>query len=808
MAETAAWDEHFDDRSRNGQRGTKLFRNVSPSNSNNFLRQSILRVSENKRAKKVRFYRNGDRFFQGLLYAVSPERFRTFESLLAELTLSPLCDKNILPNGVRYIFSADTSKVITSLDQIEEGESYICASTAAFKDVKYNRTGSQNWNWNVKARENQDPTSMLPSDLNDEDKAFIKPKLVTVIRNGSKPRKAVRILLNRKTAHSFSQVLDDITNAIKLDSGTVKRIFTIDGRQVTCLSDFFQDDTIFIAYGAEKLSADDFDLDHKEVRLVSGYKSSLSQSRERITLRSPKSPRKSSSSRSLHEAGLGSPNTSRHSSPKSPRKLRTVSAPKYRNGTANGSSSLPNSPRLTRKSAGKARLPDELTERYDIGMIIGEGNFAHVKECTDRFNNRRFALKVIEKNKCQGKCIYDVCGKISVYDVCSKICVYDVCSKICVYDVCSKICVYDVCIRSVYDVCSKICVYDVCSNICVYDVCSNICVYDVCGKIYVYDVSVRSMYMMFVVRSVYIMFVVRSVCLMEEEMLQNEVAILRKVKHPNIILLVEEFETKENVYLVMELVKGGDLFDAISNSTKYTEQDASGMIYNLAGALKYLHSLNIVHRDIKPENLLVCDHGDESKSLKLGDFGLATEVNDVLYTVCGTPTYVAPEVLAESGYGVKIDIWSAGVITYILLCGFPPFVSKNDIQEELFDQILEGKFEFIQPYWDDVSDSAKELISNMLVIDPEHRYTAEQVLQHPWVASDTARDEDLHDNITKKLNSHFDQDKKIKSDTAGIRLIASTALDKGSRYFQGRGGATLTLHARGDSHSEDEDEIF
>ncbi|XP_050416467.1 serine/threonine-protein kinase DCLK1 [Patella vulgata] len=693
------WDDHFaDDRSRVGYKGGKSGRNVSPSASNNFLRHSILRVSENKRAKKVRFYRNGDRFFKGMLYAVSAERFRTFESLLAELTSSPLCDKNVLPQGVRYIFSVDSAKIITNLDQLEEGESYVCASTDIFRDIEYHKSVNPNWNVNAKAREAQEQTPTSPRDLTDEDKGFIKPKLVTVIRNGSKPRKAVRIVLNKKTAHSFSQVLDDITEAIKLDSGSVKKIFTVDGRQVTCLSDFFQDETIFIAYGAEKCSMEDFDLDQKEVRLVSGYKANLSQSRERITLRSPKTPRKSSSSRSLHEVGLESPNRSRTSSPKSPRKLRTVSAPKYRNGTSNGSSSLPNSPKTTRRSAGKTRLPDELTERYEVGVVIGEGNFAVVKECIDRFNNRRFALKIIDKTRCQGK---------------------------------------------------------------------------------------------------------------EEKMIENEVSILRKVKHPNIILLVEEFDTRDSLFMVMELVKGGDLFDAISTSTKYTERDASGMIYNLAGALKYLHSLNIVHRDIKPENLLVCDHGDDSKSLKLGDFGLATVVDDVMYTVCGTPTYVAPEILAESGYGLKIDVWSAGVITYILLCGFPPFFSAKDNQEELFDKILEGKFEFKQPYWDDVSESAKDLITNMLVVDPDQRFTAEQVLTHPWVASDTARDEDIHDNIAKTLNNHFEQKTKRKPDTAGIRLITSTALDKGSRYFQGRGGATFTLHARGNScHSDDEDEIF
>ena len=153
-------------------------------------------------------------------------------------------------------------------------------------------------------------------------------------------------------------------------------------------------------------------------------------------------------------------------------------------------------------------------------------------------------------------------------------------------------------------------------------------------------------------------------------MIESELSILRRIKHPNIVQLLEDFETNNELYLVMELVKGGDLFDAIARCIKYTERDASGMLFNLSSALKYLHNNNIVHRDIKPENLMVrntrhqagkqglhrlyslqvTEQNDGTKSLKLGDFGLATECADgPLYTVCGTPTYVAPEIIAEEG---------------------------------------------------------------------------------------------------------------------------------------------------------------
>lgn len=248
------WDEHFafnvsrDDRSRASKLSSRNGRS-SPTHSahGNLIRHSILKVTDDKKAKKVRFYRNGDRFFKGMVYAVSPERFRTFESLLANLTDSPVGDKAVLPHGVRHVFTIDGSKKVTQLEQLEEGESYVCASTDVFRRAEYDNDASPAWNANVgnktKSREmsahgsqkSLEPLSSRENDnyTGDDGRNYIRPKLVTVIRNGSKPRKAVRVLLNRKTAHSFDQVLTDITDAIKLDSGAVKRIFTLDGRAVS-----------------------------------------------------------------------------------------------------------------------------------------------------------------------------------------------------------------------------------------------------------------------------------------------------------------------------------------------------------------------------------------------------------------------------------------------------------------------------------------------------------------------------------------------------------------------------------------------
>ena len=124
---------------------------------------------------------------------------------------------------------------------------------------------------------------------------------------------------------------------------------------------------------------------------------------------------------------------------------------------------------------------------------------------------------------------------------------------------------------------------------------------------------------------------------------------------------------------------------------------------------------------------------DGSTTLKIADFGLAQKVTKPIFTICGTPTYVSPEILKEEGYGIEVDVWAAGVIVYIMLCGFPPFRSPNRNQSELFDLIETGEFEFLQPYWDDISDTAKELIKNILVIDVKQRFTSADILQHSWL---------------------------------------------------------------------------
>lgn len=211
----------------------------------------------------------------------------------------------------------------------------------------------------------------------------------------------------------------------------------------------------------------------------------------------------------------------------------------------------------------------------------------------------------------------------------------------------------------------------------------------------------------------------------------NEIVIMRNVQHPNIIKLLEVYETDDKLCLIMQLVTGGELFDRIAELGSYSERDASLTMLSLLRAIKYLHDKGIVHRDLKPENLLY-ESQDPISPIMVSDFGLSKVMNEecMMQTCCGTPSYVAPEILKRTGYGPEVDIWSLGVVLFVLLCGYPPFYDEN--QNALFSQILAGSFEFLSPYWDPISDLAKDLIRHMICVDPQTRYSAAQALKHPW----------------------------------------------------------------------------
>jgi len=222
----------------------------------------------------------------------------------------------------------------------------------------------------------------------------------------------------------------------------------------------------------------------------------------------------------------------------------------------------------------------------------------------------------------------------------------------------------------------------------------------------------------------------------ELAVVHDEVEIMHKIEHDNCVKLEEMYETSKKIYLIIELLTGGELFDRIVAKGSYSEKEASEVIASIASAIQYLHSIGIVHRDLKPENLIYLS-SDQDSPIKITDFGLAKfrvmkdESNDAMTTACGTPGYVAPEVLKNEPYDKAVDLWSLGVILYILLCGFPPFFS--DSTAALYKQIKKGAYDFPSPYWDEISDLAKDLVRHLLTVDPQERYTTAQVLSHPWI---------------------------------------------------------------------------
>jgi len=193
----------------------------------------------------------------------------------------------------------------------------------------------------------------------------------------------------------------------------------------------------------------------------------------------------------------------------------------------------------------------------------------------------------------------------------------------------------------------------------------------------------------------------------------------------------------------MELVTGGELFDKIVSLGSYTEKDAAQVMAQFCSGLSYMHAKKIVHRDLKHENLLYHDNSADA-NLKIADFGLARTLSkgDMMKTACGTPGYVAPEILQNKGYDSSaVDMWSAGVILYIMLCGFPPFYEEE--LPALFDQILKARYDFPSPWWDEISEGAKGLVRQLLSLDPKKRRTADQVLADDWVCSKCASDINL-----------------------------------------------------------------
>ncbi|KAG0053407.1 hypothetical protein BGZ83_001173 [Gryganskiella cystojenkinii] len=260
-------------------------------------------------------------------------------------------------------------------------------------------------------------------------------------------------------------------------------------------------------------------------------------------------------------------------------------------------------------------------------------------------------------------------------------------------------------------------------------------------------------------------------------MLETEINVLSRVRHPNCVSLLELFETEDAVYLVTDLAAGGELFDQLLKKGYYTEGDAARLVREILLGVEYLHSLDIVHRDLKPENLLFADKSETAR-LMITDFGLSkvlTNGNDVLMTACGTPGYVAPEVLEQVGHGKPVDMWSVGVIAYTLLCGYTPFWGED--QSALFDHIMTGEHQYEDTYWKDISALAKSFIDTLLIRPAERRYTATQALAHPWFRAmldqDLAAPASPQDsvNLLPAVRKNFDARNVFKKAVRAVGLL-------------------------------------
>ncbi|KJH50989.1 kinase domain protein [Dictyocaulus viviparus] len=579
-------------------------------------------VSQSAKAKRIRFYRNGDQYYKGLWYALRIDRVRSMKPLLEDLA-KMMGDSTTLPLGVRHIFSIDGQMRITCIEQFEDGESYVCSSTETYKSVDYSNAREPYWCYALSKTNKLNDVALLNIQGTEhvviEPTHFVFPRIITVIRNGVKPRRVVRHLLNKKTARSFDQVMTDLTCVVKLDSGAIRKLFALGGSAVLTLQDFFREDDVFIAYGNERASADDFFVISEEYKRL--YSGGIRRCSRKII---PSRPRvMPARNESLKEDRCGS----------------VVSDELARN------------------------LPAELDEIFSVVRLLGDGNTAFVYEVVNR------ALKVIARDSAVGKIA----------------------------------------------------------------------------------------------------------------LIENELSIMKSIQHPNIVQMLDSWTFDGAYYLSLELVEGGDLFEHLCAVRRLCERQASRLIKCLAEALKYLHDNSIVHRDVKPENLLLYTGLHGEFELKLADFGLATNLpqdGGKLTVICGTPTYVASEVILETGYDEKVDVWATGVILYVILCGFPPFQSSDGSQDDLFAQIMRGRVSFPSSSWDKISFSAKALILLLMNVNKAERFSARDILDNQWIKTLSNVPSEIESMAEFIVESRTDTDVDVEETDREYYMSRRTSMDE------------------------------
>jgi calcium/calmodulin-dependent protein kinase-4 len=261
-----------------------------------------------------------------------------------------------------------------------------------------------------------------------------------------------------------------------------------------------------------------------------------------------------------------------------------------------------------------------------------------------------------------------------------------------------------------------------------------------------------------------------------KKVVSSEIEALLKLSHPNIVQMRQIYESAMEVFIVLELADGGELFDRIVKKGHYSEKEAARVVNQVMSALDYAHSKGIVHRDIKPENILYQSVSDDSL-IKISDFGFAKEFDEktIMSTFCGTIGYCAPEVILKEAYTSAVDIWSLGVVLYILLCGYEPFWDETG-EPGVTRKIVKGEYEFESPYWDDISQAARDFVVQMMSVDPLKRPSAKSALENAWVKGHTAQD--THLQRTQERIREFNAKRKFKA--AGRAVLAINSLSSGN----------------------------
>ncbi|XP_042345021.1 calcium/calmodulin-dependent protein kinase type II subunit beta isoform X8 [Plectropomus leopardus] len=280
----------------------------------------------------------------------------------------------------------------------------------------------------------------------------------------------------------------------------------------------------------------------------------------------------------------------------------------------------------------------------------------------------------------------------------------------------------------------------------------------------------------------------------DHQKLEREARICRLLKHPNIVRLHDSISEEGFHYLLFDLVTGGELFEDIVAREYYSEADASHCIHQILESVHHIHQHDTVHRDLKPENLLLASKC-KNAAVKLADFGLAIEVQgdqQAWFGFAGTPGYLSPEVLRKEAYGKPVDIWACGVILYILLVGYPPFWDED--QHKLYQQIKAGAYDFPSPEWDTVTPEAKNLINQMLTINPAKRITAQEALKHPWVCQRSTVASMMHRQETVECLKKFNARRKLKGAILTTMLV-SRNFSVGSRQTTAPASVTAAAAA-------------